>query len=425
MPGDAVQPEPQSAQQQAGTAAPSSQPSPSQRALRAAAKKSRRREAGRRRAAQLHVSAGGLRVGSINTRGLTRVKAAELTQLVQRTNLDILGVVETWEGKCCAHTLPGYKFVGKQRTTGQGGGVGFYVSDAIVPLTRVHRATASPESMWLEVRSGRATVPPLCIGLAYVPPSQLTSAEAAANAFAQLQQDLNAFGSQGDTCLMGDLNCHIGSGLTETEQVGKWGEPDTRMGAAGRECRQFIERNHLFALNGRQQPSSGEPEYTWVTEVTRADGTHELRQGVLDYMCVSESLFSTGEARLHVEPVWCVANTDHCMIWSTVPHRLCKPRPAASAAAERRIPRVNLLTTASEEQEQHQENFRQAIASELSGYAAFVQQLDADVQAGSTTAMQAACTAKQQLIYRIHAATEASIGYRVMRCGGGPRGPAA
>ncbi len=100
-----------------------------------------------------------------------------------RVHIDILGVTETWQGRCATVPIPGYKFIGKPRADGRGGGVGFYVAAALLPLVTPVTSTTLPESMWLQVTSCRASSPPLCIGLVYIPPSALHTATDISAAF--------------------------------------------------------------------------------------------------------------------------------------------------------------------------------------------------------------------------------------------------
>jgi hypothetical protein len=97
-----------------------------------------------------------------------------------------MGVTETWEGRCQPQSLPGYTYIGKPRPGGQGGGVGFYVSRTIAPLTKAFNDTELPESLWLEINTHRNNARPVYVGLVYIPPSALTSSESARDAYCRL-----------------------------------------------------------------------------------------------------------------------------------------------------------------------------------------------------------------------------------------------
>ena len=80
-------------------------------------------------------------------------------------------------------------------------------------------------------------------------------------------------------------------------------------------------------------------------------------------------------------------------------------------------PRVDLLTRESADKQLHQTNFQEAVSNSMLGFAASVQQLSHSVTASSITAQQAASSAKQDFISRIHTAVADSIGYRRRRSG--------
>jgi hypothetical protein len=132
----------------------------------------------------------GMKIGCINACGLTQTNACELADAMQRLGIDVMGVTETWEGRCQPQNLQGYNYIGKPRPGGQGGGVGFYVSRTIAPLTKAFNDTQLPESLWLEIHTQRRNTRPVYIGLVYIPPSALTSSESANNAYTALQTDI-------------------------------------------------------------------------------------------------------------------------------------------------------------------------------------------------------------------------------------------
>ena len=113
---------------------------PEQRCQRAAARRRRRWRAGLLRAAARVPVQGKVKVGCVNVCGLTQQKAGELHGVMRAGGVDVMGVCESWEGRCSLTRLPGYTWVGRPRVGGQGGG-GWVLCLACPPLAhpRSHR----------------------------------------------------------------------------------------------------------------------------------------------------------------------------------------------------------------------------------------------------------------------------------------------
>ena len=401
-----------------GAGAPASRPVPAARkAARAHSSRRRRRTTGRARAAAQRWSASGLRVAAVNVRGMTVAKAAALADLLPSLHIGILGVTETCQGRCQSVPIPGYRFIGKPRAGGQGGGIGFYVADALLPLVTATTATALPECMWVQVASGRSGTPPLCVGVVYIPPSALLTQADSAAVFAALQQDVNTVSTRGTVCLLGDFNCRVGSAACEGEHVGKWGEQLPALDHRGQAMRAFLVANDLFALNGRAP--CREPAYTreailrQATPDADAAAVYTSQRAVLDYVLVPRHLAlpQAGGAGccLRVEPRWRIPCTDHCLLWSSVPHSV-PLGPAKQLPAPLR-PRVHLLTTPSTQRDMHRAAYADAVAMEVPGFLAQVQQLTQTWRGGGVTAQRAVGSAKEALLDLVHAAVAASIGF--------------
>jgi len=392
--------------------------SPQHKAARAVARRRRRQAGGRTRAATQRWCAGGLRVGAVNVRGLTAAKAASLADLLPALHIGVLGVTETCQGRCRSIPIAGYRFIGKPRRGGQGGGVGFYVADALLPFVSVTTTTKLPEGMWLQVASGRAAVPPLCLGVVYIPPSALQTQTDCAAAFAALQEDVNSFSARGTVCLLGDFNCRVGSAACEGEHVGMWGEQLPALDHKGREMRAFLASNDLFALNGRVP--TPEPAYTREVILRAAAPNSEgaavftSQRSVLDYIVVPRHLALPQQGvapncRMHVEPRWRIPDTDHCLLWSCIPH-VSPPQRATDPAYALR-PRAHLLTTPSADRDVHRAAYADAVAVEVPAFLQRVQQLTQAWRSGSVDVQHAVSVAKQDLISLLHVAVAASIGF--------------
>lgn len=383
-------------------------------AHRRAAAARRRRSRGQARAAVRTWCSAGLTVGTLNVCGLTRTKATDLAELLESTTIDVLGITETHEGKCAIHPISGYTFVGKQRTSGgQGGGVGFYVSDAVLPLVQPHMQTAVEDSMWLVIPSMRAGAPAMCLGLIYLPPSKLQTAESITNAYALLQQDVNTYNAQGRVFLMGDFNSRVGKAATEGEHIGKWGELTTN--AAGTALTSLLNANDLFALNGRQQCDA--PAYTRHATKQHADGTTHTEQAVLDYMIVPREFALSGGGelqnvcKLQVEPRWKVHNTDHLLLWTNIPHMTRTTDMPKRVVRRPNTYKLALPSGMREEVEANRAGYKEAVEEAMIGYEAFVDNLDVQVGTGRMQAQEAVYAARDALFDRIMWAVSQSIGF--------------
>ncbi|KAF8069361.1 LINE-1 reverse transcriptase-like [Scenedesmus sp. PABB004] len=325
----------------------------------------RRRHTGLVRAANLAWARAGLRVACINVCGMTRLKAAELAAATTALCIDILAVVETWEGHpCVAHELPGYTFIGKPRSRGQGGGVGFYVARALAPLVRAHADTQLPEALWLELRRGgsAATARPASVGVVYLPPASLESAALRADTYAQLQTDIQRFQERGAVLVLGDFNSRVGSSAPAEQQAD---QPPARIGHRG------------------PAPCA----------LTVADDRR-------------------------------ITKSDHLLLWTCLPHPAARAR--APAGLRRRVARTDLLKPVPGQRDAgHADAYRAELAEALADYADDVAALADQVGSALLPAREACARAKAALCDAIWTVVDGSVGYREVRSGGGGGSAAA
>ena len=64
--------------------------------------------------------------------------------------------------------IPGYVFVGKPRTIGQGGGIGLYISESVPFRRRIDLKVNDIECIWIEILLPKSKG--FCIGVIYRPP---------------------------------------------------------------------------------------------------------------------------------------------------------------------------------------------------------------------------------------------------------------
>jgi hypothetical protein len=380
---------------------------------RAQARRRRRRVAGQIRSAALAWCQQGVKLGCINVCGMTQLKAGELGQAVHAIGVDILGVAETWEGKCQPGHIAGYTYIGKPRQRGRGGGVGFFINTVLAPLITPHFNTAVPESIWLEVRNTRRGAQPVFIGIVYLPPSALTTADQITSTYAALQTDIQHFAGQGTTVVIGDFNSRVGRAPVAGEHIGQYGEVESD--AAGMALRNTLVATTLFSLNDRtsstQPPAQGAPAYTRIRQITTPVGITEQR-AVLDYFLVPPQWVHTHTCELYVDAAWTPQGADHQFMWALLPHRA----PHTTDTLQTRCrPNIHLLTKPSDMLEHHRSAYAMAVEHAFATYTETIVNLQQQVSTHQMTVAAAVQCAKHDMCLRIHTAIAHSIGYKQVR----------
>jgi hypothetical protein len=362
-----------------------------------------------------------MNIAYANVCGLTQIKALELREEMQRCNIDILGIAETWEGKCQPTDIPGYAFISKPRAGGNGGGIGFYVSRTFTHIVRTHMDTELPEAMWLQIDSKRLGSPPLFLGMIYIPPSQLTTAALAAQTYRALSTDIIRFKQLGEVAILGDFNSRVGCADEPHTHIGQYGE-NVPADTAGKELKALLQLTDMYTLNGRTPNmvnGTHTPAYT-RTRTLRTDDTVQVQQSILDYVLVPASwALPTPPAfaprsTLQVLPINAISGTDHAMLWFRAPHpinrqkpqRLVQPRPNTHLL---KLPNIN------NQPNPHIVKYTAALEETLADYAQTVTNLEQELASGNITAEDACKTAKSQLTTKIFKAVGKSIGFNTPR----------
>jgi hypothetical protein len=364
-----------------------------------------------------------MKFGCVNVCGLTHTNACELTDALQRLSIDVMGVTETWEGRCQPQSLPGYTYIGKPRLGGQGGGVGFYVSRTIAPLTKAFNDTALPESLWLEINTHRNNARPVYVGLVYIPPSALTSSESAHNAYTALQTDIQRFQEMGTTLVMGDFNSRVGSASAPGAHMGEWGE-DIQMDIAGNAMLRMLEETNLYTLNNRvahPEPDTHTPQYTRRRIVQTPTGPTEQRS-ILDYVLMpptyvfTESPTVQPPCSLVIETGTRLTGADHLLMWFTLPHPVQKKSPPYFQQPRPNTHKLTLpLSALTHEEKAQREAYPIAIQTHFSDFPELLAQLQEDATQGTLTPQVVCEKAKQLACDRIYAAVDSTIGYKIPR----------
>lgn len=149
----------------------------------------------------------GLKIGHLNVCSLNpkNPKFCEIYELFERSNLDIIGISETWLGdsfSTAAVNIESFNFVRCDRSGRRGGGVGLYISKKIKfnvlfsqssNLDRMHFEILVIEALLLNCK--------LAIGVIYVPPH---------SDIKLVEPTISNLASRFDNfILMGDFNCNL------------------------------------------------------------------------------------------------------------------------------------------------------------------------------------------------------------------------
>ena len=95
-------------------------------------------------------------------------KEYEISKLIDKENIDIFGIAETFLKNDDGLEIKGYRWIGKKRTRKGGGGIGFLVSDKtkIVDDNLFDSKLDDIERQWIKISTGNV---PIFIAVAYFP----------------------------------------------------------------------------------------------------------------------------------------------------------------------------------------------------------------------------------------------------------------
>ena len=143
------------------------------------------------------------RIGQINCQSL-RNKEGKINSLLH--SFDLLGLSETWlnDDDCWKdYEVDGFKLERKDRQTGDGGGVGFYIRDTLKYQRMKQIESRDVESIW--IKSEKDNGEKLLIGMFYRPPKETKVW------YDSFEKQLKKASNQSKNILvMGDFNVDIG-----------------------------------------------------------------------------------------------------------------------------------------------------------------------------------------------------------------------
>lgn len=174
--------------------------------------------------------------------------------MVERVELDICGVTETWmkESRGAEGLGDGdYHWIGKERRRQKSwsgdGGVGILVRKRLGTPQRVEGGAEDLDVLWIKLDLGRR----IYIGVVYVPPKGSRTGITLEEALVVVERDVSRFRSDGEVVLLGDWNRRIGQ--LPSRAGGKVFErksQDRKVGQGGRELIDSMEGLDLVVMNG-------------------------------------------------------------------------------------------------------------------------------------------------------------------------------
>lgn len=267
----------------------------------------KRRRADRHAAPDLNA----LRLAAVNTNGVGSTKPVELGQRCQALQLDIIGVSETHlTGNRTMPRVPGYTWFGLNcKKTGQkghaSGGVGFLVSDAIVPLVSSLKSDHD-DQLWIQVHL-RGRFSKLFVGCVYMPVDGV-EVEQRAEAVSALGESVAKLASKGEVVILGDFNARIGSHTNP--RVGA--SEDKEVNSNGRALLEFMDGHDLTTANAQAPDGCGDGDYTYVRHEQK---TQSDKRTVIDHILVSRELGPLVSCYA-VDKVWDLS--DHRLVWTSL-----------------------------------------------------------------------------------------------------------
>lgn len=257
-----------------------------------------------------------MRVGTWNVCGIGN-KWDQLTQVMERREVDILGVTEHHMRKDESHKMgPNNKYVwfGKVSdevlATGRRGaqGVGFLVHSRVVDLVSIvdnGEGRFKSRHMWLKVRcNGNSNV---FFGVVYMPVDN--SADVAkVELLEEIRAQRSRLSVHGEVFILGDFNARVGVSDAESGTViGAFGEVERNR--SGRILIEWLRREGMVIFNGRDVKKG--------VEFTRVD---YRSKSVLDYVIGSKRALNEGVVQEIVvaQEKEDFIGSDHRMVYAVV-----------------------------------------------------------------------------------------------------------
>ena len=191
---------------------------------------------------------------------------------IKHCDLDIVGIAETHLRRNESLLIPGYKWIGNNRTslhvrakTGSGG-VGFLVKESCLTTYNVSILNQTREDVLWILCSHKFDGTSLCFCVCYLPPVDSPRGVNAEEFYDLLLQEIYEYQLRGKIIICGDFNSRIGAEHDFIQGVDVLPERlvvDYTLNSHGQTLLDFLINGNLCILNGRCGPQSN--EYTCVS----------------------------------------------------------------------------------------------------------------------------------------------------------------
>ena len=204
-------------------------------------------------------------------------KEYEISKLIDKENIDIFGIAETFLKNDDGIEIKGYRWIGKKRTRKGGGGIGFLVSDKtkIVDDNLFDSKLDDIERQWIKISTGNV---PIFIAVAYFPVEGV-DIDRSDELYTQLLSDCirieetcvneSEIDNEPRIIIMADCNGRIGNAIPFC---------DKETNSNGERLLNFADNSGLQILNCTKLCYG---KYTWFR--------HNLKSAI-DYMLCSKSV---------------------------------------------------------------------------------------------------------------------------------------
>ena len=202
-----------------------------------------------------------------------RPKIHEVDKLLKDEQFDIFGIAESFLNKNDVVNLHGYKWLGKNRITKGGGGIGFFISDSvcIVEEDMFNSSSDVYERLWVKVCFGKDK--PMYIAVTYFP-VEGTDPNTTDELYGQLLSEVLRIEDQEDNpciLIMGDMNGRIGREISDGDPV---------CNSNGKRLLSFRDDSNLSIINCSNLCSG---KITWC---------RGNQKSTIDYMMSSDNLMN-------------------------------------------------------------------------------------------------------------------------------------
>ena len=205
-------------------------------------------------------------IAVMNVRGI-KGKIKSLEAIVQTQKTKIALITETHLKNNETINIKGYKWLGRNRTKQNGGGVGILINNELAGSTTQSdevEGSTNTETLWIEVKTRPK---PLHIGVFYGP-QEGNPKENTETIYTALETQVNQLKQTGEVIIAGDFNAKL-----KHEDIN---QDETRNGKL---LQKMITNQELTVLN--MKPDHG----IW----TRVNRKNQLERSVIDYIITTES----------------------------------------------------------------------------------------------------------------------------------------